>query len=316
HMDPPVRLEGFRYLYNRELLSKEEILSLVQKHMDPPVRLEGFRYLYNRELLSKEESLAFTKHMDPEIRSGAFSYLANRNLLYKREVEELANHYDPELRKKAAQMLANQTDFPSEPQPAPPPSPPRTPSQPPPNTTPPSPKDNQPHKIPPFAIGVLTLLAALGLLAPLSCFLSNEQILQILKHRKKFKNRFSREEKILEDEFLRFARAYMNQQESSHPSVLSAKLRKQRILQEIKKRHNDWIRKDGNLKDLYKILGIDSNATLEEIKKAYWKMVHKTHPDLVGKNNLIIDVNLAHHVLSDPGLSSQYHKYHSELIGG
>lgn len=319
-MDPEIRLEAFRYAYNRELLSREDATNFT-KHMDPEVRLKAFNYLHNHEHLSKQEVLSFTKHMDPEVRLEAFSYLANKNLLYKREMEELTRHYDPELRKRATQILANQTEFKTEPQPAPPPSPPKSPKPNSPNSPipPSSPttaaKDNPSEKIPPWGIAIFASAAVLGLLAPLSCILSDRQILRLLNYRRKVRNPFSREEKILEDEFLRFTRSYMNQQESSHPSSLSSKIRRQRILEEIKKLHENWIGKNGTLKDFYQILDIGQNATREEIKKAYWKMVHKTHPDLVGGNDRIIDVNLAYQVLSDPGLSSEYHKYYGELIG-
>lgn len=317
HMDPRIRIEAFSYLYNHEQLSKQEALSFT-KHMDPEVRLKAFKYLHNHEQLSKQEVLSFTKHMDPEVRLEAFTYLANKNLLYKREMEELTRHYDPELRQRATQILANQTEFKTEPQPAPPPSPPKKtqPNSPiPPSSPTTAAKDNPSEKIPPWGIAIFASAAVLGLLAPLSCILSDRQILRLLNYRRKVRNPFSREEKILEDEFLRFTRSYMNQQESSHPSSLSSKIRRQRILEEIKKLHKNWIGKNGTLKDFYQILDIGQNATREEIKKAYWKMVHKTHPDLVGGNDRIIDVNLAYQVLSDPGLSSEYHKYYGELIG-
>ncbi|MDD3399865.1 MAG: DnaJ domain-containing protein, partial [Candidatus Pacebacteria bacterium] len=32
-------------------------------------------------------------------------------------------------------------------------------------------------------------------------------------------------------------------------------------------------------KDYYKILGVDKNATQEDIKKAYRKLAHQYHPD-------------------------------------
>ena len=65
--------------------------------------------------------------------------------------------------------------------------------------------------------------------------------------------------------------------------------------------------------DYYKILGIDKNASQEEIKKAYRKAARKLHPDLNPNdkeaNKKFQQVNEANEVLSDPEKRKKYDKY-------
>jgi len=65
--------------------------------------------------------------------------------------------------------------------------------------------------------------------------------------------------------------------------------------------------------DYYKILGINKNATQEEIKKAYRKLARKYHPDLNpndknAKSNFQ-QINEANEVLSDPEKRKKYDQY-------
>jgi curved DNA-binding protein len=65
--------------------------------------------------------------------------------------------------------------------------------------------------------------------------------------------------------------------------------------------------------DYYKVLGIDKNATQEEIKKAYRKLARKHHPDLNpndknAKSNFQ-QINEANEVLSDPEKRKKYDQY-------
>lgn len=63
-------------------------------------------------------------------------------------------------------------------------------------------------------------------------------------------------------------------------------------------------------KDYYKILGVNKNATKDEIKKAYRKLAMKYHPDRNPNNKQAEDkfkeINEAQEVLSDPEKRSRY----------
>jgi curved DNA-binding protein len=65
--------------------------------------------------------------------------------------------------------------------------------------------------------------------------------------------------------------------------------------------------------DYYKILGLDKNASTEDVKKAYRKLARKYHPDLNPNNKeahkLFQQINEANEVLSDPENRKKYDKY-------
>lgn len=65
--------------------------------------------------------------------------------------------------------------------------------------------------------------------------------------------------------------------------------------------------------DYYKILGLEKNASEEDIKKAYRKLARKYHPDLnpndKGANKKFQEINEANEVLSDPEKRKKYDKY-------
>lgn len=65
--------------------------------------------------------------------------------------------------------------------------------------------------------------------------------------------------------------------------------------------------------DYYKVLGLDKNASAEDIKKAYRKLARKYHPD-VNPNNKeahkkFQEINEANEVLSDPEKRKKYDQY-------
>jgi molecular chaperone DnaJ len=63
------------------------------------------------------------------------------------------------------------------------------------------------------------------------------------------------------------------------------------------------------MKDYYKILGIPRNASQEEIKRAYYRLAHKYHPDKGGDPEKFKEINEAYRVLSDPEKRRQYDMY-------
>jgi len=60
------------------------------------------------------------------------------------------------------------------------------------------------------------------------------------------------------------------------------------------------------MKDYYKILGVAKNASQEEIKKAYYELAHKYHPDKGGDPEKFKEINEAYQILSDPEKRKQY----------
>lgn len=70
-------------------------------------------------------------------------------------------------------------------------------------------------------------------------------------------------------------------------------------------------------KDYYKILGVERNASQEEIKKAFRKLAHQHHPDKnQGDDTKFKEANEAYQVLSDEKKRVQYDQFGSADMNG
>ncbi len=70
-------------------------------------------------------------------------------------------------------------------------------------------------------------------------------------------------------------------------------------------------------KDYYKILGIEKNASKDEIKKAFRKLAHEHHPDKAsGDEAKFKEINEAYGILSDDSKRAQYDQFGSDAFNG
>ncbi len=69
-------------------------------------------------------------------------------------------------------------------------------------------------------------------------------------------------------------------------------------------------------KDYYAILGVDRNATKDEIKKAFRKLAQKHHPDKGGDENKFKEVTEAYSILSNEKKRREYDSYGQTFAGG
>jgi len=63
------------------------------------------------------------------------------------------------------------------------------------------------------------------------------------------------------------------------------------------------------MKDYYQILGVSRQASADEIKKAYYKLAHKYHPDKGGDEKKFKEINEAYQILSNKEKKSQYDRF-------
>ncbi|KKR10465.1 MAG: Chaperone protein DnaJ [Parcubacteria group bacterium GW2011_GWA2_39_18] len=67
------------------------------------------------------------------------------------------------------------------------------------------------------------------------------------------------------------------------------------------------------MKDYYEILGVSKNSSDEEIKKAFYKLAHKHHPDKAGGDEKKFkEANEAYQVLSDKKKRQQYDQFSAQ----
>ena len=70
-------------------------------------------------------------------------------------------------------------------------------------------------------------------------------------------------------------------------------------------------------KDYYKILGVEKNASKDEIKKAFRKLAHEHHPDKASGNEAKFkEINEAYGILSDDSKRAQYDQFGSDAFNG
>lgn len=70
-------------------------------------------------------------------------------------------------------------------------------------------------------------------------------------------------------------------------------------------------------KDYYKILGVEKSASKDDIKKAFYKLAHKFHPDKKdGDESKFKEVNEAYQILSNEEKRRQYDSYGRVFEGG
>ena len=68
--------------------------------------------------------------------------------------------------------------------------------------------------------------------------------------------------------------------------------------------------------DYYQVLGIEKNASQDEIKKEFHRLAHKYHPDKGGDEKKFKEINEAYQVLSNAEKRKQYDQFGRVFEGG
>ena len=69
------------------------------------------------------------------------------------------------------------------------------------------------------------------------------------------------------------------------------------------------------MKDYYQILGVSRESSSEQIKKAYYDLAHKHHPDKGGEEKKFKEINEAYQVLSNKEKRDQYDRFGQTFDG-
>jgi len=69
------------------------------------------------------------------------------------------------------------------------------------------------------------------------------------------------------------------------------------------------------MKDYYQILGVSRESSPEQIKKAYYELAHKYHPDKGGDEKKFKEINEAYQVLSNKEKREQYDRFGQTFDG-
>lgn len=75
-------------------------------------------------------------------------------------------------------------------------------------------------------------------------------------------------------------------------------------------------KKEVDNKKFYEVLGVDQNASVDEIKKAYRRLAIRHHPDKGGDPESFKEVSHAYEILSDPEKRKTYDDYGEEGLEG